>query len=377
MKKNKKSEAAGPSRVKPGRSMHDVAAIAGVSSSAVSLALRHHPSIPTATRERVEKAAAQIGYRKSPLVAALMRQRRSPRKIDSIQSSLAFLTSDLPRDRWRDGVTSRNFFTAAAARATERSYSLDEFSLSAPNMRPARLAELLRARGIHGVLVAPLPGRQTSLDFDFSEFAVVGLGTSVSLPLIDRIADDHFYAAKLAYEECHALGYRRIGLALTASISRRLEHRWWSGYLVAQQQLAAHAPLPALMPETRDEIPPLLNGWIARHRLDSVIFALRDETRMGCAPPQVGLVSLSAHGIDGKVAGIMQDEAHVGAGAIDLLVEKLNRWDTGPAARPRLQLIRGTWIAGASAPGAGRDRTALLSDPAKSCVTPRPRPAQR
>jgi len=363
MKKTKKSEAGGQSRAKPGRSMRDVAAIAGISSSAVSLALRHHPSIPPATRERVEKAAAQIGYRKNPLIAALMRNRRSSRKTDTVQSSLAFLTSDAPQDRWRDGVTTRNFFTAAASRATERGYRLDEFALSAPNMRPERLSELLRARGIHGVLVAPLPGHQVALDFDFSEFAVVGLGTSVSQPSIDRIADDHFYAAKLAYERCRALGYRRIGLSVNASTSRRLEHRWWSGYLVAQQQAALRLAIPALMPETRDEIAPLLNGWIARHRLDAVIFALRDETQMGCAPPHVGLVSLSVQQADGRVAGIKQDEASVGSGAIDLLVEKLDRWEIGPAAQPKLQLIRGLWTEGRSAPGIGQKRTTLLVSP--------------
>ncbi|OYU98237.1 MAG: hypothetical protein CFE26_27935, partial [Verrucomicrobiales bacterium VVV1] len=223
----------------------------------------------------------------------------------------------------RDAGTHRSFFAAAATRATERGFRLDEFALSAPNMRPERLSELLRVRGIHGVLVAPLPGQQVSLDFDFSEFAVVGLGTSVSQTPIDRIADDHFYAAKLAYEQCRALGYRRIGLSITASISRRLEHRWWSGYLVAQQQAAPRLAIPSLMPETRDQIPPLLNGWISRHRLDAVIFALRDESQMGCAPPHVGLVSLSVPQPAGQVAGIKQDEAGLGAGAVDLLVATL------------------------------------------------------
>ncbi len=350
------------SKVRPDTvSMREVAERAGVSRSAVSLALQRHPSIPAATRARVQAAATHLGYRKNPLVAALMRLRRSPRKVATVQSSLAFLTSDLPRDRWRDAVTHRSFFAAAAARALERGYSLDEFSLSAPAMRPERLSELLRARGIHGVLVAPLTGQQTSINFDFTDFAVVGLGTSISNPQIDRIADDHFYAAKLAFEKCQALGYRRIGLSLTASVSRRLEHRWWSGYLVAQQQVAHRLRIPALMPETRDEIPARLNGWIARHQVDAVIFALRDQTRIGCAPPHVGLVSLSVHQTDGKVAGIKQDEGNVGAGGIDMLVEKLNRWETGPTTQPRLQLIRSHWTEGASAPGAGRDRTALLA----------------
>ena len=52
--------------------MKHVAAAAGVSVMTVSLALRRAPSIPAATRERVVAAAEQLGYRRNPLVAALM-----------------------------------------------------------------------------------------------------------------------------------------------------------------------------------------------------------------------------------------------------------------------------------------------------------------
>ena len=52
--------------------MKHVAAAAGVSLAAVSLALRRDRSIPEATRARIEAAAARLGYRPNPLVAALM-----------------------------------------------------------------------------------------------------------------------------------------------------------------------------------------------------------------------------------------------------------------------------------------------------------------
>ena len=54
-------------------SMQQVAVHAGVSRSAVSLALQHHPSIPASTRERIRAAAQELGYRPNPLVTALMR----------------------------------------------------------------------------------------------------------------------------------------------------------------------------------------------------------------------------------------------------------------------------------------------------------------
>jgi DNA-binding LacI/PurR family transcriptional regulator len=206
--------------------MREVAARAGVSRSAVSLALAGHPSIPSTTRERVRAAAKQLGYRKNPLVAALMSVRRTGTAAATAHASLAFLTSHVAPDSWRQVATHRRFHAAASARALKRGFSLEEFSLTDPTMRPERLEALLRARGIHGVLAAPLPGDQTTLAFDVANFAVVGLGTSVKVPVIDRIADDHFYGAQLAFEHCLALGYRRIGLALAANISRRLEHRW-------------------------------------------------------------------------------------------------------------------------------------------------------
>lgn len=340
--------------------MREVAARAGISRSAVSLALAGHPSIPGATRERVRAAAEELGYRKNPLVAALMSVRRTGNATSIAKASLAFLTSHVAPDSWRKVATHRRFHAAASERALKRGFSLEEFSLADPAMRPERLAALLHARGIHGVLAAPLPGNQTTLSFNVTNFAVVGLGTSVKTPSIDRVADDHFYGAQLAFEHCLALGYRRIGLALAANISHRLEHRWWSGFLVAQQHVSARDRSPALMPETREQIPLLLNPWILRHRLDAVIFSHRTPAEMSRAPVAVGLVSLSVHEATGTIAGIKQNEHQVGEEAVDLLIAKLHDWNTGEAASPRLLLVRGMWIDGLSAPGAGRKRRGLV-----------------
>lgn len=340
--------------------MREVAARAGLSRSAVSLALAGHPSIPSTTRARVRAAAEALGYRKNPLVAALMSVRRTGSVTSTAKASLAFLTSHAAPDSWRQVATHRRFHAAASARALKRGFSLEEFSLTEPAMRPERLAALLRARGIHGVLVAPLPGDQTCLAFDVTPFAVVGMGTSVKAPSIDRVADDHFYGAQLAFERCLALGYRRIGLALAANISHRLEHRWWSGFLVAQQKVPTCDRIPALMPETREQIPVLLNAWIERHRLDAVIFSHRTPAEMSRAPAAVGLVSLSVHEANGTIAGIRQNEDQIGEESVDLLVSKLHHWNTGAAATPRLLLMRGAWTAGPSAPGAGKRRSGLV-----------------
>ena len=341
-------------------SMHDVAKHAGLSRSAVSLALQGHPSIPPGTRERVQAAAAHVGYRKNPLVAALMSSRRRGVGAAMSQSPLAYLTSHVPAESWRQAGTHRRFHASAARRAAELGFRLDEFSLGEPGLRPERVRVLLRARGIQGLLIAPLPGEQTRLDFDITDFSAVSLGMSVRDPGIDRVADDHFHGAREAFDRTRALGYRRIGLALAASVSRRLDNRWWAGFLVAQQTQPERLRFPALMPETRQEVPDQLKVWIRRHRLDAVVFTLRNPELMKVAPADVGLVSLSVPDATGRVAGIRQDEQRVGAEAIDLLVARLQRWTTGPSESPRLNLIPGVWSPGLSAPGVGRRRRALI-----------------
>lgn len=355
--KNAKRPAAPAS---PGRvSMRDVAALAGVSRSAVSLALQGHPSIPLSTRESIIAASRQLGYRKNLLVAALMSVRRN-HTAGPKRATVAFLTSHPPDDSWRKIGPHRQVHAAASAHASEVGLQLEEFSLGDLDMRPERVRSLLKARGVHGLLVAPLPGDYTRLDFDISDFATVGLGLSVKEPSIDRVAIDHFFEAQLAFQNCLALGYRRIGFAVAAGVSHRLEHRWRSGILLAQQHLPVAARVPPLMPQSQEEIPNLLDRWISRHRIEAVIYSIRAHEMMSVAPAQTGLVSLSLHNADGKIAGIKQNERAVGEGAVNLLVEKLHNWKIGVTESPQIHLVQGKWCGGLSAPGVGQIRRALL-----------------
>jgi DNA-binding LacI/PurR family transcriptional regulator len=338
--------------------MLDIASEVGLSRSAVSLALQNHPSLPESTRVRVREAAARLGYRKNPLVAALMSTRRTGRT-GQIRAELAFVTAHPAGDSWRNVAPHLHTYQAAMARACELGFRLEEFSLSQPGVTARRIARSLAARGIQGVLAAPLPGNEFRLALEVDSLAVVGLGLSVHQPPIDRIASDHYQGARLAFSRCLELGYRRIGLALAADISRRLEDRWWSGVLAAQQALPAGLLVPALMPQSQTDIPILLREWIDRHRVEAVIFAIRRPEMMAAAPAHVGLVSLSAQEDGGEVAGIVQDEARIGAEAIEWLVSKMNRWQPGPATDPRLLLVPGRWTDGPSAPGSGCERRSL------------------
>ena len=55
--------------------MHDVARVAGVSHQTVSRVLNDHPSVRPETRERVQAAISQLGYRRNPFARALVTRR--------------------------------------------------------------------------------------------------------------------------------------------------------------------------------------------------------------------------------------------------------------------------------------------------------------
>ena len=55
--------------------MHDVARMAGVSHQTVSRVLNGHPNVRPATKERVERAIAELGYRRNAAARSLVTRR--------------------------------------------------------------------------------------------------------------------------------------------------------------------------------------------------------------------------------------------------------------------------------------------------------------
>jgi DNA-binding LacI/PurR family transcriptional regulator len=336
--------------------MQDVARASGYSRAAVSMALRGDRSIPEATRERIREVAGKLGYRPSPLVAALMSRRRHGRAVSGATMVIAYLTSHPPENPWRQQEVYRSMFAGASARAAELGYRLEEFSLGAKGMTPGRLREILRTRQVHAVLVAPLPRGETRLDFDCSSFAVVGLGLSVQVPLIERISNHLFESAALAVARCAALGYRRIGFTVSHETSHRLGHYWLAGYRFALEQHGLRARLPPLITDLTDELAPAMPAWLRAHRPDVVILGNSEERLVVTLPPAIGVVDLSVERRDGARTGIFQNHRLLGAIAVEHLVGKLHAGILGPLCEARIHLVAGDWVPGASAPGPGRRR---------------------
>ncbi|MCF7686867.1 MAG: LacI family transcriptional regulator [Cephaloticoccus sp.] len=344
----------------PPPTMQDVAKAAGVARSTVSLALRNDRSIPPSTRSRIFAAAEKLGYKTNPLVSALMTSLHD-RRTKQRHLVLAYVTTDPEVAPWRSYRMFIELQQGAKTRAEELGYRLEEFALRSPGMTPKRYTQMLQARGILGMLIAPLPLGEHTIELDFTDFAVVGIDMSVGDPPIERVSNDHFQSALLAVRECHALGYKRIGFIVSQQLNERLDHRWISACHLAQADMPAKQRVKPLMPPATDDILPAIPAWYASEKPDVVIMSELNPYGHYPLPPEVGMVSL---GIEeqslGQVAGIFQDNRRLGAIAIEHLVARLERAEFNTDDRGRLHMLAGKWFAGPTAPGLGQVRQQLI-----------------
>lgn len=327
--------------------MSMVAEKAAVSQMTVSRAFRNDPSIPASTRERIKRIAARLGYVPDPALSQLMARLRRSRVFSA--EPLAWITTHPTEDGWRTNPASLALHQGASSHARELGYRLEEFWLTAPGMNGRRLSEILRARNIRGVLVAPLYDSELDLDLQWECFAPATCGGySLRKPAMHRACSHHFHAIKIAWDALTALGYQRIGLALSADLDQRVAGLWLASLLLEQRNIPANRQVPPLV--TPEWSAPVFMRWFERHRPDVVISFKTVYEWMNTAgiriPEACGFALLNLERPNS--AGIDEQRHDVGAAAIDLIVEQLNSNQRGLPTKPKIVLVECIWRNGAT-----------------------------
>lgn len=359
--------------VKP-PTMQTIADHAGVSKMTVSRALKNHRSIPPATCARIQKIAVQLGYRPNPLVSALMAQLRHA-NAPKTPPVIAFLTAH-PDAVYATGHTyNSQIYAGAAERATRLGYKLERFSLMESGMTWHRMRRLLHARGIPGIILPPLPDPIPAFDFDWTHFACAVIGYSYKAHDLHRVTNDQFNTIRTAVRRLGELGYQRIGLAIRHEDDHRVENKWTGGFL-SFPSLSSGRKLPIFRwhyePlgdrsaasegfdawEGRIESPPGFASWVKRHRPDAIIslqpLVIREWlTSLDLHVPQdIALVSLNLQPNQSRFSGINQNNALLGAAAVELVVEQIYHNEHGLPPRAKTVTISGDWIDGLTTPSA-------------------------
>jgi DNA-binding LacI/PurR family transcriptional regulator len=358
--------------------LQNVADRAGVHRTTVSLALRDHPRIPAGTRRRIQAIARRLGYRVNPLVAALMRSRRTGTRTKHVV--LAYVTNYPTRFGWRPQEHDRpDFFPGAVERARDFGFTLQHFWLGEPGMTPGRFCEVLAVRNVHGLLLGRLPPGQSALNLQWEKFSCVALGMTLRSPVLHHVTENHFETVWHAMRRCVDRGYRRVGFVVSApDDSPDVGSRWLSAYLGQQERLGLVDRPPICRVEEGDGA--AFHRWFTRWSPDALIVSaagpvlgwLRDLGQS--VPGDIALVELGIYHPELDCAGLYYEAAKVGALAVEMLVGMLHRGETGVPRTPHEVLLTGAWQDGRTLPPVGPfavQSTMSARRPLRSPATPR------
>ncbi|MEM6822091.1 MAG: LacI family DNA-binding transcriptional regulator [Verrucomicrobiota bacterium] len=334
----------------PRPTLQTIADHAGVSRMTVSRALRFDKSIPEETRNRILAIAQRLNYRPNPLISALMSDIRSRQPANS-GARLAFLTATSTEFAWKKMKFYAELHRGVVGRAGELGFGIETLWWTEPGMTGKRMTQILRARGIEGIVIGTLPSENESMDLEWDLFASSALGYSLIDPNIHRVASNQFHAIQLALKKLENLGYRRIGLAIPPDMDRRMDHAWRAGFFNHHAE-ALRLGGELLFSDRRDR--KSFIRWMKRVRPDAVIgidSVLKEwlEESGYHVPEDVGFVTLiDPSSKERHLACIHRDYRGMGAAAVDLVFGQLQSNERGIPQRPYTVLVEAEWRAGSS-----------------------------
>ncbi len=330
-----------------------LARLAGVSHTTVSLALRGHPRVSEATRTQILELAEKHGYQPDPTLSALNAYRLGNQDAH-YRGNLVWLTNFPTPDGWRHGKQMEGYFLGARDQAKRLGYSLEEFWMADPALSPTRLSRILFSRGISGLLVAPQPVPNATIELKWTDFSAVTFGYSLANPQLHMVMNHQFRNMQRVVRELRLRSYLRIGIAMPASYDDRVDHSYLGGYWVETQSMTR---------ELGTGVPPLLvnefefsvfRQWFDQHQPDAIVtatnWAATVEDWLGklkCGvPDQVALAVPSVPFRSDHYSGVDENVRLIGSIAVDTLVGMIHRNEKGVPQQPLRILVEGVWHEG-------------------------------
>lgn len=320
--------------------MRDIARQAGVSVSAVSLALRNQPRVSEVERRRIQAIAGRLGYRRDPEVVRLMEHLRTARN-ERKTSTLAVIIPELDRKAIAGYSPITETVKGIRAQAEQTGFNIELFFLTDPGMTPARLRSIFVARSIKGVIVAPYASGVGSLDMDMTGFCAATTGYSIVRPSLHRACPNYLQMMDELIDHLQRLHFHRIGFVMTyhrGGIGHKL---LTSSYLYYQSLLPAEERIPILPRDAIHETE--IRTWLEAHRPEVVIssghvFALLQG--MGLAiPGDLFFANLDLSEPPRQAAGMDHRYQLVGMEAVNLVLTQFTLNITGAPANPKVVLV--------------------------------------
>lgn len=328
--------------------LRQVAEACGVSPMTVSRALRGMPVVEARRAGEIRAKAVELGYRQNWALSRLMRATR-------LSSSSGYLETIAAITTGKGNHMSKEY-QGLRQQAELLHFRLDEFTPKLEGITGRRMASILEARGIRGVILVPGEARTpTHYWLPSDRFICVLLGKSLRNHGMPRVQHDHYQAGIMAMNRLRRQGYRRPGLVIRSGFHERS----WRSYAAA---MAAYAPAGmdpgravCFRPGEEDLNPEALRTWLRRFRPDSVLVENSSTAQILLhLNGALGLVVMNASPEDGHWAGVVQQNLQIGREAIHLLAGRLFGEYPYDSGNPAVVNVPGLWQDGGSLPRAPR-----------------------
>lgn len=324
------------------KTIREVAKVAGFSVSTTSYALRNDPRVAEESRTKIQGTAKELGYEVSSTVSNWMRAIRQGSEVVD-REVLAYIVTKVHN---RENLAAKGFYDGGRKRAREHGYKLEKFIYDDGEMSERRLSEILKARGIKGVVVGPLKEKSTYFDLDWPSFAAAGFNFFWWDPPVPRVCSDEYAKTVAAVRKAQEYGYRRVSLAVFSGMDFRYQNAMAAAFMYTVQSLG----MPYIPPFscTKDAFKPeRFASWFRKAKPDCVLgvhclhpFFDAIGVRV---PEDVGYISLARNQATRESAGLEVDLSLMGAAAVDLVVSQLSRNSFGVPEAPLTTMIGSVW----------------------------------
>lgn len=345
------------SRASPRVTLRTVAAAAGVSTQAVSLALRNQPKVAPKTRARIQALARKLGYTPDPVLVKLMHHLRG-NQARKVGGNVCFVTT--MSEKAQNDFCKRVAKGAGQA-AHDLGFAYEVMHLDRATLSSERLLRVLRARGVDGLVLLPM-GDLRPLDdlIDWRHFSVVAATLSVSSPQFDRAVADHFSNMFMIAERLQEFGFRRPGLVMGAAHDKRCGYHpsaamAWHATYGGFDAVSVHRFAPSLEWDS-------FRRWLRKQKPDvlvapaeDIFVRLRQHTLLKGKVPVIGF-SIPHNETPPLFSGCDENPERIGAVAVEILGHKLATGQRGAVSCPSTTLVPGKWVTGSDLAGRSRSR---------------------
>ncbi len=132
--------------------------------------------------------------------------------------------------------------------------------------------------------------------------------------------------------------------------NRKVGENYLAAALLYQKRYGARSLVSHLANyKTPDALRKGIKAWVEQARPDCV-YGPHNLYTLGCLP--LGVPYISQGGDGGNFARIDEKVEIIGAAAVDLIIEQIQRNETGIPQDPKVIMIEGRWLAGSPSPNA-------------------------